>query len=87
VFAPWVWLLHFRVETRHVHAERHLAKAGVARCKGGVSPPGAKRRASAAKVCTSEARKIGEALVAARGAAPTRKAWFPYEVRVSAREL
>ena len=28
------WLLHVRVETRHVHAERHLAKAGVARRKG-----------------------------------------------------
>jgi hypothetical protein len=28
------WPLHFRVETRHVHAERHLAKAGVARRKG-----------------------------------------------------
>ncbi len=26
--------LHFRVETRHVHAERHLAKAGVARRNG-----------------------------------------------------
>jgi hypothetical protein len=33
VLAPWVWLLHFRVETRHVHAERHLAKAGVANGK------------------------------------------------------
>jgi hypothetical protein len=31
VFAPW--LLHVRVETRHVHAERHLAKAGVANGK------------------------------------------------------
>jgi hypothetical protein len=26
-------LLHVRVETRHVHAERHLAKAGVANGK------------------------------------------------------
>jgi len=33
VLAPWVWLLHVRVETRHVHAERHLAKAGVANGK------------------------------------------------------
>jgi len=32
--------LHFRVETRHVHAERHLAKAGVASVKGrGLSHP------------------------------------------------
>ena len=28
-----IWLLHVRVETRHVHAERHLAKAGVANGK------------------------------------------------------
>ena len=27
------WLLHVRVDTRHVHAERHLAKAGVANGK------------------------------------------------------
>ena len=33
VSAPWVWLLHVRVETRHVHAERLLAKAGVANGK------------------------------------------------------
>ena len=34
------WPLHFRVETRHVHAERLLAKAGVARRKGrGISHP------------------------------------------------
>jgi UPF0716 family protein affecting phage T7 exclusion len=33
MFAPWLWLLHVRVETRHVHAERHLAKAGVANGK------------------------------------------------------
>lgn len=42
----------FRVETRHVHAERHLAKAGVAR--------------RAAEVCTSAARKIGDTPCAAR---------------------
>jgi len=40
------WLLHFRVETRHVHAERHLAKAGVASVKGsGYRPPEAFARA------------------------------------------
>ncbi len=40
-------LLHVRVETRHVHAERHLAKAGVASVKGrGISHPwrGSRRR-------------------------------------------
>jgi len=62
--------LHVRVETRHVHAERHLAKAGVARRKGGVSPPersGGGRR----PVCTSEARKIGDTLAPRdRGRAP-----------------
>ena len=29
----WLWLLHVRVVTRHVHAERLLAKAGVANGK------------------------------------------------------
>ena len=77
------WLLLFRVETRHVHAERLLAKAGVARCKGGVSPPlereskAERKGRSAAKVCTSEARKIGEALAPREGSA-LRKVWFPY---------
>src|ERR1700753_1647211 len=46
-----LWLLHVRVETRHVHAERHLAKAGVANGKvfersflGGTACGGAKTR-------------------------------------------
>ncbi len=33
VVAPSLWLLHFRVDTRHAHAERLLAKAGVANGK------------------------------------------------------
>jgi len=46
VFSCGFWLLHVRVETRHVHAERHLAKAGVASVKGsGYLPPAAERRA------------------------------------------
>src|SRR5271170_6742006 len=44
----------------------------------GVSPPGAKRRASAAKVCTSEARKIGGNPLCCARAEPSGKAWFPY---------
>ncbi|OJV42010.1 MAG: hypothetical protein BGO25_20635 [Acidobacteriales bacterium 59-55] len=35
----------------------------------GVHPPGAERRASAAKVCTSEARKTGETLAPRQGKA------------------
>ena len=31
--SPFAWHLHVRVETRHVHAERHLAKAGIANGK------------------------------------------------------
>jgi hypothetical protein len=59
------WLLHFRVEKRHVRAERHLAKAGGQGARGGVSPP--ERSAGGQRpVCTSEARKIGKPLVAAR---------------------
>jgi hypothetical protein len=37
-FAGRHLLLHVRVETRHVHAERLLAKAGVARRNGEGSP-------------------------------------------------
>jgi hypothetical protein len=55
-----------------IHAERLLAKAGVASCKGRGVPtleekakPERKGR-SAAEVCTSEARKIGEAPCGAR---------------------
>lgn len=56
----------------YLHAERHLAKAGVARCKGRGIPtlgeeakPERKGR-SEAEVCTSAARKIGEAPCGAR---------------------
>ena len=85
-----VWLLHVRVETRHVHAERLLAKAGVARRRGGVSPPlerseGGRKGRSAAEVCTSEARKIGEPLRRAIGAEPLSEVclryWRAYSTR------
>jgi len=82
MFAPWFWLLHARVETRHVHAERHLAKAGVANGKvfersflGGP------------RVAWGSQNPEGEWPWRARGAEPTRKAWFPYLVRVSAQKL
>ena len=68
----------------HVHTCRTPpGEGGVARRKGGVSPPleGSRRRngkgRSEAAVCTSEARKIGEALAPREGGA-LRKAWFPY---------
>ena len=66
-------LLHVRVETRHVHAERHLAKAGVANGKvfersflGGP------------RVAWGSQNPKGEWPCRARGAEPTRKVWFPY---------
>ncbi len=67
---PWVWLLHFRVETRHVHAERHLAKAGVARRKGRGLPTGAKRRRPKAGLHKRSAEDWGYPLCRAIGAEP-----------------
>jgi hypothetical protein len=70
------WLLHVRVETRHVHAERLLAKVGGSNRKPRGIPTlatGAQRKwkgRSEAEVCTSEARKIGEWLAGARGYLP-----------------
>jgi len=70
------WLLHVRVETRHVHAERLLAKVGGSNRKPRGIPTLATRAQrkwkgrSAAEVCTSEARKIGEWLAGARGDLP-----------------
>ena len=60
------WLLHVRVETRHVHAERHLAKAGVARRKGRGLPTGAKRRRPKAGPAQAKRGRLGKPLVAAR---------------------
>ena len=89
VFLLGFWLLHFRVETRHVHAERHLAKAGVARRKGrGISHPWSGggtlewKGRSEAEVCTSEARKTaGNPLRRVIGAEPLSEVWLPYPVR------
>ena len=76
VLPPWLWPLHFRVETWHVHAERLLAKVGGSNCKPWGIPTLATRAQrkwkgrSAAEVCTREARKIGEWLAGARGYLP-----------------
>jgi hypothetical protein len=82
VFAPWFWFLHVRVETRHVHAERHLAKAGVANGKvfeqSFLGVP---------RVAWGSQNPEGEWPCRARGAEPTREAWFPNPVRVSAQNL
>jgi hypothetical protein len=61
---------------RYIHAERLLAKVGGSNCKPRGIPTlatGAQRKwkgRSAAEVCTSEARKIGEWLAGARGYLP-----------------
>jgi hypothetical protein len=60
----------------YLHAERLLAKVGGSNCKPRGIPTlatGAQRKwkgRSAAEVCTSEARKIGEWLAGARGDLP-----------------
>ena len=72
--------------TRHVHAERHLAKAGVARRKGrGLPILGAEAKLerkgrSAAEVCTSPqgAEDWGNPLRRAIGAEPLSEVWLPY---------
>jgi hypothetical protein len=62
----------------YLHAERLLAKAGGSKVQGRGLPtlavePRAKRKGqSAAEVCTSEARKIGEALASREGSALSR---------------
>src|ERR1700761_2678893 len=66
------WPLHVRVETRHVHAERHLAKAGVARRKGRGLPTGAKRRRPKAGLHKRSAEDWGNPLSPRdRGRAPS----------------
>jgi hypothetical protein len=61
---------------RYIHAERLLAKVGGSNCKPRGIPTLATRAQrkwkgrSAAEVCTSAARKIGEWLAGARGEAP-----------------
>src|SRR5271163_3822812 len=91
VSPPWVWLLHVRVETRHVHAERHLAKAGVARRRGrGISHPwsggeaGAERRKRSEGLHKRSAEDWGNPLRRAIGAEPLSEACLPYW-RASAR--
>jgi hypothetical protein len=72
----------------YLHAERLLAKAGVARRNGeGYLPPERSEWRSAAKVCTSEARKTaGNPLRRAIGAEPLSEACLPYCVR-NARQI
>jgi len=75
--APWRHLLlHVRVETRHVHAERHLAKAGVARCKGGVSPPGAKRGRAKRRSAQAKRGRLGKPLSPRGGQRPLGRLGF-----------
>ena len=73
-----LWPLHVRVETRHVHAERHLAKAGVASVKGsGYLPPAARRRARFYRVIFAQQKLWGNPLTRAIGAEPLSEVCFP----------
>jgi hypothetical protein len=87
VSSPWVWLLHVRFETRYVHAERHLAKAGVARRKGrGISHPWSRgeagtERTKRRKVRTSAVRRLGKPPCAARSGQSLSEARLPFGVR------
>jgi hypothetical protein len=68
-----------------IHAERHLAKAGVASARGGVSPPlkrsdsesgeGAAQRRSA----QAKRGRLGKPLAGARGGAPERTSHLRYK--------
>jgi hypothetical protein len=69
--------LHVRVKTRHVHAERHLAKAGVASVKGrGISHPcsagaaGTERAKRSGGLHKRSAEDWGDPLTRAGGGAP-----------------
>ena len=92
-FLLGLWLLHVRVETRHVHAERHLAKAGVARRKGrGISHPwsgaegGAERAERSGGLHKRSAEDWGNPLRRAIGAEPLSEACLPYW-RAAARRI
>jgi hypothetical protein len=85
---PLLWPLHFRVETRHVHAERHLAKAGVASVKGsGYHPPEALARARLHRVIFAQQKLWGNPLTRAIGAEPLSEVCFPYSRAGRARSM
>jgi hypothetical protein len=67
------WLLHVRVETRHVHAERHLAKAGVA--NGKVFE---RSFLGVPRAAWGSQNPKGEWPWRARGAEPPSRVWFPH---------
>ncbi len=86
-------LLHFRVETRHVHAERHLAKAGVARRKGRGVPTlgegaegGTERAERSGGLHKRSAEDWGYPLRRAIGAEPLSEACLPYLARAARRD-
>jgi hypothetical protein len=73
VLPPWVWPWHIRVETRHIHAGRHLAKAGVARRKGRGLPTGAEAEAAEGRSAQAQRGRLGIPLAPRdRGGAPER---------------
>jgi hypothetical protein len=83
--------LHVRVEARHVHAERHLAKAGVASVKGrGISHPcsageaGTERAKRSGGLHKRSAEDWGDPLTRATGAEPLSEVCLPYCARLRA---
>src|SRR6202042_1760130 len=91
VVSPWFGCCTFRVETRHVHAERHLAKAGVARRKGRGLPTlgegaegGTERAERSGGLHKRSAEDWGSPLCRAIGAEPLSEACLPYCARLRA---
>ena len=85
------WLLHVRVETRHVRAERHLAKAGVARRKGRGLPTlgertegGTERAKRSGGLHKRSAEDWGYPLRRTIGAEPLSEVWLPLCARTCA---
>jgi hypothetical protein len=66
------WLLHVRVETRHVHAERLLAKAGGSKCKERGITHRSEAEAAGGRSAQAQRGRPGILLACARGGAPLR---------------
>ena len=63
---PWVWLLHFRVETRHVHAATPPGEGGGSKAQGEGSPHRSEAEAAEGRSAQAKRGRLGIPLVAAR---------------------